>query len=141
MAGVQQYKKRPEVREAKSSEWGKSLGGIGMVVGGVAGAIGGGPMGAIGGASQGASTGQMVGGFIDPAEEGYVSQEKNISNIGTEENAMARRMAKAKEDRLVTLKKAEAALQQLPKEIQQEYAPQIVSATMAEEKRRAMGGQ
>lgn len=137
MVQIRPYQRKAEVKEAKESEMGKFLQVGGAVVGGIAGGIAGGPMGAMGGASTGASLGSTIGGVVDPARPGEVIQKETITT-DQPDNAMNRRLAQSKEDRLVTLRNAEAALGQLPKELQQQYASPIVSATMAEEKRRAM---
>lgn len=139
MAQITPYQRKARVTEAEESGLGKFLQVAGGIAGGVVGGIGGGPAGAIGGATAGAGLGGMIGGAVDPAKPGEVEQPKSFGSVDQPDSAMGRRLAQAKEDRLVTLKKAEAALAQLPKELQEQYASPIVSATMAEEKRRAMG--
>jgi hypothetical protein len=136
---IKPYQKKVQYEEASDSTGSKILGVLGGIAGGVAGAMTGTPMGVIGGASAGASLGGSIGGAVDPATAGGRSGGGQAGYVQQDESAMQRRLGKSQEDRLAVLRQSEAALAQLPKELREEYAAPIVAATMAEEKKRAMG--
>lgn len=137
-----QIKQTTYTRKGETSEpglWGRfrdfmSEGG-GQVMGATIGAKAGGPAGAMMGANIGSTTGSMFKRDVD------LPQTVQVQGAQTPESdsAISRRLAASREDRLAALTRAQNALGQLPKDLREEYAPVIVQATMAEEKRRAMG--
>jgi uncharacterized protein YcfJ len=139
MKQVQKIQKRDNSTGAKESQMAGPLTAIGGIAGGVVGGIYGGPGGAMAGASAGSSLGGTVGGMIDPGEAAKEGSTPQAQAVDVEENAMQRRLGEAKQNRLVVLRNAESALAQLPQQLREEYAGPIIQATMAEEKRKAMG--
>jgi hypothetical protein len=139
MKQVQKVQKRGESTGAKESQMAGPLTAIGGIAGGVVGGIYGGPGGAMAGASAGSSLGGTVGGMIDPGEAAKEGSTPQAQAVDVEENAMQRRLGEAKQNRLAILRNAESALAQLPQQLREEYAGPIIQATMAEEKRKAMG--
>jgi hypothetical protein len=139
MKQVQKVQKRGESTGAKESQIAGPLTAIGGIAGGVVGGIYGGPGGAMAGASAGSSLGGTVGGMIDPGEAAKEGSTPQAQALEVEENAMQRRLGEAKQNRLAILRNAESALAQLPQQLREEYAGPIIQATMAEEKRKAMG--
>jgi hypothetical protein len=139
MKQVQKVQKRGETTGGRESQFSGPFTAIGGIAGGVIGGIGGGPGGAIGGAAAGSSLGGTVGGMIDPGEAAKESSTPQAQAVDVEENAMQRRLGEAKQNRLAILRNAESALAQLPQQLREEYAGPIIQATMAEEKRKAMG--
>jgi uncharacterized protein YcfJ len=139
MKQVQKIQKRDNSTAAKESQMAGPLTAIGGIAGGVVGGIYGGPGGAMAGASAGSSLGGTVGGMIDPGEAAKEGSTPQAQAVDVEENAMQRRLGEAKQNRLVVLRNAESALAQLPQQLREEYAGPIIQATMAEEKRKAMG--
>jgi uncharacterized protein YcfJ len=140
MKQVQKIQKRDNSTAAKESQMAGPLTAIGGIAGGVVGGIyGGGPAGAMAGASAGSSLGGTIGGMIDPGEAAKESSTPQAQAVDVEENAMQRRLGEAKQNRLAVLRNAESALAQLPQQLREEYAGPIIQATMAEEKRKAMG--
>ena len=139
MKQVQKVQKRGESTGAKESQMAGPLTAIGGIAGGVIGGVAGGPAGAIGGAAGGSSVGGTIGGMIDPGEAAKESSTPQAQAVDVEENAMQRRLGEAKQNRLAILRNAESALAQLPQQLREEYAGPIIQATMAEEKRKAMG--
>ena len=111
----------------------------GAVIGGIAGAVGGGgPAGAIGGASAGAGLGRRIGEAIDPAQQLKVVEPVVTAGIPTS-NALDRRLAEIEQSPHFGLQRAQAALSQLPKNIQQEYGPTIEMALEASRKAQRVG--
>jgi len=139
MRQVQTIKEKNEGTEAKKSSLKTPLSVFGGVAGGVIGGIAGGPMGAIGGAGAGGGLGSTLGEMFDPDKPGEPGQARVIQGQEIDENAMQRRLGEAKQNRLAILRNAESALAQLPQQLREEYAGPIIQATMAEEKRKAMG--
>ena len=139
MKQVQKIQKRDNSTGAKESQMAGPLTAIGGIAGGVVGGIYGGPGGAMAGASAGSSLGGTIGGMIDPGEAAKEGSTPQAQAVDVEENAMQRRLGEAKQNRLVVLRNAESALAQLPQQLREEYAGPIIQATMAEEKRKAMG--
>jgi hypothetical protein len=137
MPQIQAIKKRISQtpgEESKASKYG-ALGGA--AVGGLLGLKAGSP---VAGAAAGSSLGGLVGGMFGEPTPGTRSEQFEIQPMETSgDNAMARKLASARQDRLALLRQAEASLPQLPPELREQYADTIVRATMEEEKRRAMG--
>jgi hypothetical protein len=138
MKQVQKIQKRGETKEGKKSDLAAPMTAVGGIVGGVLG-MKGGPMGVIGGATAGSQAGSTIGQMIDPDEKAVEEGMAQAQALDVEENAMQRRLGEAKQNRLAILRNAESALAQLPQQLREEYAGPIIQATMAEEKRKAMG--
>ncbi len=140
MKQVQKVQKRGETTGGRESQLSGPFTAIGGIAGGVIGGVaGGGPAGAIGGAAGGSSVGGTIGRMIDPGEAAKEESTPQAQAVEVEENAMQRRLGEAKQNRLAILRNAESALAQLPQQLREEYAGPIIQATMAEEKRKAMG--
>lgn len=127
----------PQMKKKDDNDIGRFLGVLGGGVGAVIGAkAGGGPAGALAGASAGIGVGQSLGNMF--AQNDQSQQMQNVQP--SSDDAVGRRIAAAKSDRLQTLREAEASLPKLPQDMREQYAPAIVQALMAEEKRRMSGG-
>lgn len=140
MVAVTAPKARQQVSSGKESKWGRALQTVGMVGGGVVGGIAGNAPGAMAGAAAGANLGGTIGGLVDPAKAGTVKETPVAPTVETGDSAMSRKLEAARQERLAILKQAEAALPQLDPELRRQYAQPIIEATMAEERRKAMGG-
>lgn len=136
---IAQIRKKTTQEGGKESQAGKYGALAGAAIGGLLGAAGG-PGAALGGAGAGASLGGLVGGMFGKSEAPEVKETVSPQAVEIDDSAMTRRLAGQRQDRLAILQQAEAALQQLPKELRQEYASPIVQATMMEERRKAMAG-
>jgi hypothetical protein len=141
MAQVQAFKKRIEqspAQESKAAKYG-AIGG--SIVGGVIGAVAGKtPGAAMGGAASGGSLGGMIGGAFGQSTPGATRESFDKQPVETSDSAMSRKLEAARQERLAVLRQAEAALPQLDPELRRQYAQPIIEATMAEERRKAMGG-
>lgn len=138
MKQVQKVQKRGEMTGGQQSELAGPLTAVGGIAGGILG-MKGGPMGMVGGATAGSQLGSTIGQMVDPDEKPREVGLPQAQELEVDENAMQRRLGEARQNRLVVLKNAENALAQLPQQLREEYAGPIIQATMAEEKRKAMG--
>jgi hypothetical protein len=115
----------PNVYMPKRQQSGQGLGLIGMGVG----AAFGGPAGAAAGQSLGSTIGGM-------ANSNQPQQPMQVAT--NDQNAMQRRMAANQDDHLQALRDAYTSLPQLPPDAQQEYARPIMTAYVAEAKKRGV---
>jgi hypothetical protein len=139
MAQIKQGTYRKNVDTSEPGLWGRfrdfvSEGG-GQAAGGIIGTVTGGPMGGMTGAGIGGQAGSMFRREVDLPQSVQVQGVQATDS----DSAISRRLAASREDRLAALNRAQSALGSLPKDMREEYAPVLVQATMAEEKRRAMG--
>ena len=107
----------------KEDKLGKILQIGGAIGGGVLGA-GGGPMGIIKGAGAGASLGGLAGGMLSQ-DQGPSAVERRMGTSGIQAP-----QAPPAEDPQAVMRDAMIALRDQPKEVQQDYAPQLQAAML-----------
>lgn len=112
----------------KSGGTQSTLTNAGTIVGGVVGGIYGGPGGAVEGAGEGGAIGSKVGGAL-----GGNTQAPQAIQSDVKDTAMTRRMDSIDSNPSQDLAQADAALQQLPQQYQDQYGPMIRRARMIDQ--------
>lgn len=112
---------------------------LGAAIGGAAGLATGGPVGAIKGAASGAGTGGMIGGMIDPGRAASVQQPMQEQGIQMQQGAVDRRLQEIQQNPHFQLQQARAALNEMPSDIQKQYAPTIEMALEASRRAQSIG--
>ena len=112
---------------------------LGAAIGGAAGLVTGGPVGAVKGAAAGAGTGGMIGGMIDPGRAASVQQPMQEQGIQMQQGAVDRRLQEIQQNPHFQLQQARAALNEMPTDIQKQYAPTIEMALEASKRAQKVG--
>jgi len=132
---------KEEVRVDKGRKGSAGMGQqIGAALGGAAGLVTGGPIGAIKGAAGGAGIGGTLGGMVDPGRAGSVQQPAQTQGIQMQSGAVDRRLQEIQNSPQFALQQAKSALNELPAEVQKEYAPTIEMALEASRRAQKVGG-
>ena len=129
--------------EVKVKKGRKSGSGFGSALGAVAGAALGasaGPAGIAKGAMMGQQVGGMVGGMVQPGREASMVQQPGSRGIQTASTgAVDRRLSEIQKNPHFQLQQAQAALAELPSQVQKEFAPTIENALEASRKAQKVG--
>ena len=139
MAQIQFLQKEDEIKKGKKggAGFGQTAG---MVLGGVAGAYAGGAGGAVKGASAGAAMGSQFGGMANKATADELIRAEQTQGVAPPTaGAVDRRLAEMQVDPSFQLKQAQAALQNMPTDVQKQYAPTIDMALAASQRAQRVG--